>query len=140
MQSDWRRVVCGAILLASLTASAFAAAPGDSQATRTRQSLGPLRDLGQWKASDRKSRDAPGSPQVVAPGLAGSQRAALFTTKGSDLEGNTSAQRTFGQLQGDRIVVELTVRPSSDSRNLGIAVRGGGAAAAYLRLGKKKGV
>jgi Protein of unknown function (DUF4038)/Domain of unknown function (DUF5060) len=140
MQSEWRRVVCGAILFGTLSAGAFAAGQGNPHIAGTPQTLGPIRGLGQWGASDKKGKDAPASPQVVAPGLNGSQRAALFSMKGSDLQGNSSAQRAFGPLRGDRIVVELTVQPSNDSRNLGIAVRGGGEAAAYLRLGKTKGV
>ncbi len=140
MQNAPGRVTYWAILFSSLFTSTFAHAQADSQTANALKVLGPLPGLGQWGLSERKDKDAVASPQIASPGLNGSQRAALFTMSGSDPQGNTSAQRAFGPLRGDRIVVELTVQPSSDSRNLGIAVRGGGEAAAYLRLGKKKGV
>src|SRR5262245_47412310 len=131
MQCECRRVVLAAILFGSLSTGSLAATKDEPQAIGTPQALGSLCASRQWSVSDRKSRDAPGCPQVVTPGLGGSKRAVLFTMKGSDLQGNTSAQHVFGRLQGDRIVVELTANPSSNSRNLGIAIRGGGQAAAY---------
>ena len=139
MWSERGRVVWWAALLCSLCFGAFVHAQEKSRAAGSFKVLGPLHGWGGWKASERKDRDATGSPQVVAPGLNGSQQAALFTMNGSSARGNTSAQHVFGELRGDRLVVEFTVQPSNDSRNLGVAVRGGGAAAAYLRLGKRRG-
>ncbi len=141
MQNALGRTVCWIVLFSVLFINSFAHAQSGSQTAKLpTTALGPLHGLGQWAPSERKDKDATGVPQVASPGLGKSQRAAFFTMKGSEAQGNTSSQRVFGPLRSDRIVVELTVQPSSESRNLGIAVRGGGAAAAYLRLGKKKGI
>lgn len=102
--------------------------------------LGELHGQGGWAGSAKKGEDAPGSPRVVAPGLNGSRRGAWFRMAGYNDPGNTSAQRAFPATSGERLVVEMTIKPSSDLRTIGIAVRSGTEASAYIRFnGKKRG-
>ncbi len=141
MQNALRRILYWAALFNFLCA--VDSAHGQDHATTDDkiEVLGLIHGSGQWRLSDRKGKESPASPQVVSPGIKGSQRALRFSSKGNkDFEG-TSAQRAFGPLRGDRVVVEFSVQPSSDLQNLSIAVRGRGKAAAYLQLnGEKKGI
>jgi len=100
--------------------------------------LGPLVKQGHWVGSGKKGQESPASPTVATPGLSGSTRAAWFRLARYDDPGNTSAEITFAPLSGEKIVVELTVKPSSELRNLGVAVRGGKDASAYVRFNGRR--
>ncbi len=114
--------------------------PGARPVIAQRGALGDLHGNGGWVESNKKGEEAPASPHVVAPGLNGSRRAVRFRLKGYNDAGNTSAHHSFPAVSGERIIVEMTVKPSSDQRTIGIAVRSGKEASAYLRFnGKRKG-
>lgn len=100
--------------------------------------LAELNGHGGWGLSDRKGRESPSSPQIVEDGLGGSKRALLLFMTGYNSEKNDSTQRRFPATSGERIVVELDVKPSSAERCLAVAVRQGGKAAAYVRFNGKK--
>ncbi|MCI0621517.1 MAG: hypothetical protein L0387_07590 [Acidobacteria bacterium] len=100
--------------------------------------LGELNGIGGWRASLKKGKDAPSPPRVVLPGLGGSARAAVFRMVGYADPGNTSTQHEFQALSGNRITVELTVKPSSVRRGLAVAIRSGDEASAYIRFNGKK--
>jgi hypothetical protein len=115
--------------------------PSVSAATRKNGAGGGnLIGQGAWLASSRKGEEAPASPRIVTPGLAGSNQAALFHMRGYDTHDNTGSERAFPTISGKSIVIELTAVPSSKSRCLAVSVRSDGAAAAYIRFnGKKQG-
>lgn len=122
-----------AIHLAS--AARVAAAESGAGAQAPPERLGLLHGKRGWEPSVRKLAEAAASPAVVAPGLGGSRRAALFWLgREEDAGGNTGAQHRFGPVSGRGVTVRLTVRPSNDARGFAIAVRDGARAAAYLRL------
>lgn len=120
-------VVC---LLLPLTAQA--------EAPPAPRELGDLLGWKAWRSSDRKGEEAPASPRVVSPGLAGSGRAGLFRMRGYNSKDNTGAEHTFPRISGERIVLEMVVRPSSDARCLAVSLRDDGEAAAYIRFNGRK--
>lgn len=121
------------VLACGLAKAAFGAYGGTTE-------LGDLHGQGGWVLSAKKGGEAPSSPQVVTPGLDGSGRAALFHMIGYNNSSNDSAQRDFTPVSGTMITVEITVKPSSTSRCISVAVRSGNNGAAYIRFnGRKSG-
>ncbi len=118
-------------LLVLQTGAQAAVPPGQSE-------IGNLLGWGDWQSSDRKGEEAPASPRVVSPGLAGSKKAALFRMRGYNSKENTGAEHAFPRVSGENIVLEVTVKPSSKSRCLAVGLREDGQAACYIRFNGRK--
>lgn len=130
----WTVAVAAAVVTGFCWAFAGAAVPDGVR------ELGDLNGSGGWVLSEKKGRDSPSSPQVVANGLGGSKRAAFFQMIGYNDISNDSTQHDFPSVSGTRITLEMTVKPSSTKRCITVAFREGSKAAAYVRFnGKKEG-
>lgn len=119
----------------ALSALRFAI-PGFAATTDGFQAQGDLNGKGGWRVGGKRGSEASLSPILVAPGLDGSGCAASFSLDTS--KNGASSEHVFRAVSTKRIRLGLKVRPFDDARGLGLSIRGGAEATAYLRLSATK--